>query len=104
MNASLPAMLCVRCREQPAAGEHEGLPACPRCADLLRNRGDTARSCPVDGEELRKEVLENLVVDRCPACGGIWLDHEELEALLRLVAERDEDGAFMNAVLLGLAW
>lgn len=41
--------------------------------------------------------------DRCPACGGIWLDHDELEALLRLAAER-EDGAFLNGVILDLAW
>jgi len=57
----------------------------------------------VDGAAMRKDVVENLLIDRCPDCGGIWLDHDEIEALLRLAAERNDEG-FMNGVILGLAW
>jgi len=47
-------------------------------------------------------VVQNLIIDRCDECGGIWLDHDELEALLRLAAERE--GGFLNGVILDLAW
>jgi Zn-finger nucleic acid-binding protein len=52
---------------------------------------------------MRKDVVQNLIVDRCSACGGVWLDHDELEALLRIASEHEDDG-FMNGVILGLAW
>lgn len=95
--------ICVRCREHPSAEELDGLPTCVRCGELIRLKAETHRICPVDGTEMRKEVLQNLLIDRCPSCGGIWLDHDELEALLRLASERSGEG-FLNSVLLGLAW
>lgn len=94
--------LCARCREQPASDTMGGLPTCSRCGELIRQKAEEVRSCPVDGEEMTKEVIQNLLVDRCPDCGGIWLDQDELGSLLRLAAERDDH--FLNSVLLGLAW
>ncbi len=95
---------CVRCREQAASEVLDGLPTCHRCAGLLRVRAEAHRMCPVDETEMVKEVLQNLVIDRCPTCGGIWLDHDELEVLLRLAAEKADDPGFLGSVLLGLAW
>ncbi len=95
--------LCVRCREQPSSEVLDGLPTCARCADQIRRKAAVRRACPVDGTEMRKEIVQNIILDRCPDCGGVWLDHDELEALLRVAAEHSEEG-FMNAVLLGLAW
>ena len=95
---------CVRCREQAASEVLDGLPTCTRCADLLRVKAEKAHRCPVDDAEMRKEVIQNLVIDRCPQCGGIWLDHDELEALLRLAADRSDDEGFLGGMLLGLAW
>ena len=103
MNDAGPEHLCVRCREHPSVEVLDGLPTCRRCGTLIRMKAESSRTCPVDGELMHKEVIQNLLIDRCPSCGGIWLDHDELEALLRLAAER-EDGTFMNGVLLGLAW
>ena len=34
--------------------------------------------CPACGEELAKKKHHDVVVDKCPACSGIWFDHEEL--------------------------
>lgn len=95
--------LCVRCREHPSVEVLDGLPTCARCGEMIRLKAETRRTCPVDGTAMRKEVVHNLLIDRCPACGGIWLDHDELEALLRIASEHT-DGSFMNGVLLGLAW
>lgn len=94
---------CVRCREHPSSEVLDGLPTCARCGSLIRAKSEALRTCPVDGTEMRKEVVQNLLIDRCPVCGGIWLDHDELEALLRVASEH-ADGGFLNGVLLGLAW
>lgn len=103
MSDDVGTRTCARCRERPAAEELDGLPTCARCAVFIRHKSESTRLCPVDGAAMRKDVVENLLIDRCPICGGIWLDHDELEALLRLSAER-EDGGFINGVILGLAW
>ena len=33
-------------------------------------------------EEMRKETYENIEIDRCPVCKGMYLDRGELKALL----------------------
>jgi len=103
MNEADTKHLCVRCREHPSVEVLDSLPTCRRCATAMRLKSESPRTCPVDGGLMRKEVVQNLLIDRCPSCGGIWLDHDELEALLRLAAER-QDGSFMNGVILDLAW
>ena len=95
--------LCVRCRERPSSQVVNGLPTCAPCAELIRQKTKVERACPADGKAMRKEIVQNIILDRCPECGGVWLEHDELEALLRIAAEQDDEG-FMNAVLLGLAW
>ena len=34
--------------------------------------------CPIDNATLIHEVYEGIEIDRCPECGGIWLDAGEL--------------------------
>lgn len=46
--------------------------------------------CPKCGEPLRPRVLHEVTVDECPACGGLWLDKGEFEA----VARRESEGWF----------
>jgi transcription initiation factor IIE alpha subunit len=37
--------------------------------------------CPKCGHDLEEVNYQNVMVDRCPDCKGIWLDHGELELL-----------------------
>ena len=37
--------------------------------------------CPRCNNELVTEQYENIEVDRCPSCRGMWLDHGELDLL-----------------------
>ena len=39
--------------------------------------------CPKCGASLHTEALRHLQVDRCPDCHGIWLEHHEIEGLMR---------------------
>ena len=46
--------------------------------------------CPRDGSELTTEDYVGVEVDRCPACNGRWLDHDELDDVEATVTP-DED-------------
>jgi Zn-finger nucleic acid-binding protein len=38
--------------------------------------------CPVDGSEMEQrtvEVIDPVVLDVCPKCDGVWMDHGELK-------------------------
>ncbi|MCH2202790.1 MAG: zf-TFIIB domain-containing protein [Fuerstiella sp.] len=38
--------------------------------------------CPLDGHELARQRYEaDIDIDKCSECGGVWLDHQELERL-----------------------
>lgn len=38
--------------------------------------------CPKCEVEMRQAVKEEVVIDVCPRCRGIWLDHGELEKIM----------------------
>ncbi len=46
-----------------------------------------ALSCPRCAKPLVAVSYQDVTVDQCPACGGVWLDRGELEAL----APRERD-------------
>lgn len=59
--------------------------------------------CPRDKTQLKVRVHRGIEVDQCPGCGGMWLDHHELDDLedqafdptqrkgMRVYAERDSE-------------
>ncbi len=72
---------CVRCGKQRTRMEFEGVPTCMDCELKIKaEREDTLR-CQHDGAPMGKEVIQNVIVDRCPQCGGVWFDGGELEIL-----------------------
>jgi len=44
---------------------------------------EQARQCPLGHGALTEVRREEVVIDRCDACGGIWLDAGELELLTK---------------------
>jgi hypothetical protein len=63
----------VRRRYKPHGDTHwclGGLVDCPRCSGLL----DTLDLGHYAGE------YPDVTIDRCPACGGAWYEHGELDA------------------------
>jgi hypothetical protein len=82
---------CVRCGNRRTRTTYEGLPTCEECEGDLRARlaADTEdrRLCPLDGVSMSKEIVLNVVLDRCPECKGVWLDGGELELLREGIRE-----------------
>jgi hypothetical protein len=46
-----------------------------------RNRILHFMRCPKCGMQLEEIALEDIRLDKCPACEGVWLDNGELERL-----------------------
>lgn len=44
--------------------------------------GENRLKCPIDHKPLLKLVIDNITIDYCRECCGIWLDSGELESLL----------------------
>jgi uncharacterized protein len=114
-------MLCPRCKSSLIVLEYEGIELdwCPSCEGLWFDRGEmeliathsgveysalgfdsqastTERTlkCPLCRKSMDKRILgqrEPVVADICPACGGLWLDHGELEHLLGSAGEETGD-------------
>jgi len=80
---------CARCDSAKAEGDYEGVPTCAGCRESieakLRAAVEVRRVCPVDETVMVKEVLLNIVVDRCPECSGVWFDRGELESMKRMI-------------------
>ena len=78
---------CLRCEllfepEALTVDEEEGLAVCHDCSAQLRPAGERPRCCPLDGREMRKLVIYDLVlIDKCESCGGVWLDQSELKII-----------------------
>jgi Zn-finger nucleic acid-binding protein len=47
-------------------------------------------NCPRDNAELVVDQEHGIEVDRCPACNGRWLDHDELDRLEATVPSTEE--------------
>ena len=44
-------------------------------------------ACPVDGTALVMSERQNIEIDYCPTCRGVWLDRGELDKIIERSAE-----------------
>ena len=52
--------------------------------ETRQHRKDTHwMKCPKCGSDLEEVNYQNIMIDRCGECEGIWLDHGELELLVQ---------------------
>lgn len=80
--------------------EQEALARLREQSERARTRGASdgevqtaaALRCPRDGGEMVAVMMDGVQIDRCPACGGLWLDAGELEQL----TDRDQRQGFFH--------
>ena len=65
---------CSHCGRQKTTREFEGSPTCSPCELSIRAEREERVECRHDGSLMQKEILEDIIVDRCPECGGVWFD------------------------------
>jgi len=84
---------CSRCGRELAGDELGSLedpkPLCEDCRREVEFSEDEERLCPVDQTQLEKEEYRTVILDRCPVCGGVWLDDGQLAAIEREVLDGD---------------
>ncbi len=72
----------------------------PDLAAAAASASPTAHSCPRCGEGL-EEILytsaNDLLIDRCGSCNGVWLDLGEMQKLNKLSATLQSPGARLAA-------
>ena len=80
---------CERCGKIRTKETYEGIPTCEACEAMLKARikadNEEPRGCPLDATKMTKEIVANVVIDRCTTCQGVWLDGGELELLRRAI-------------------
>jgi hypothetical protein len=87
---SLLGEKCARCGRRRTRKEFAGVPTCDECQHELElklaSSKESPRACPIDRTSMQKEVVSNVILDRCPTCKGVWLDGGELELLRGAIA------------------
>lgn len=81
---SLLGRKCARCGKRTRE-EFNDQPTCSVCraqmeVSLAESR-EAKRNCPADGAVLAKQIAYSVIIDKCPQCGGVWLDPGELERI-----------------------
>jgi Zn-finger nucleic acid-binding protein len=52
---------------------------------------------------MAKEIEQTIIYDKCPQCGGVWLDKGELEALAAMASAQGQASGQACGVMLGMA-
>ncbi len=92
---------CMRCGKKRTRKHVEGIPTCDACALELTARREHKRICPIDGSDMRKGAIQNVIVDRCPHCNGVWLDGGEIDLIGKAI-QADKSGEFTRGFVWGM--
>ncbi len=90
---------CSRCGTIAKTRKMEGQDICEACALNIQIAREAIVSCPEDGKKMDKELCGSIIIDRCPACSGVWLDANEIKTIVRQAKGRHGSrGAFLLAL------
>lgn len=67
--------------------------------DEERAKSKSSRNCPKCAVALAEAEVENVKIDRCPQCNGVWLDAGELEQLQQVNRGRGVSGGVLGSLL-----
>lgn len=85
-------------------------PLCAECEVELQLKQrlsvEANHICPTDGTTMLKEFIcdNEIIIDRCPKCHGVWLDKEELDFIQEFAeSEGSSGGNFSTGLIVGMA-
>src|SRR5687767_7218722 len=110
-SASVPFASCRHCdglwftRETLDKGGKPALPPVSEFPPAKRSK-QAKRACPQCSVWLNAETVDDVVIDVCLACGGVWLDPGEYQAArrrsVRRRLERDLPSVRQNSSSVGV--
>ena len=62
-------------------------------AEAAKAAGKSSMQCPRCDGSLKETKVEEVLIDSCEKCGGVWLDSGELE---KLTARETESGGWLS--------
>ena len=63
-------------------------PAVPENSGFLKK--EKTLNCPRDNTLMEKKTREGITIDKCPTCGGLWLDKGEMNNILQRIEEENK--------------
>lgn len=94
---------CVRCNTRPAKQGVQGLPTCDNCATLQAAEQESPRHCLACEAVMEKQLVRQVVIDKCTSCGGVWLDSGELELVRKVSKATKQNDEFGLGFLAGIS-
>ena len=99
---------CEGCGSRTHSKDEFGRAKCGECQYKEKVKkemeAEKIQKCPIDGADMKKECYEDIIIDRCPKCNGIWLDGGELEAIKKHIEDDADSGpGFGTGLVLGMA-
>jgi len=52
---------------------------------------------------MEKNFEQTVIYDKCPGCGGVWLDKTELESLAAMASAKGQASGHACGVMMGMA-
>jgi hypothetical protein len=93
---------CTGCRRRTRQVVN-GQPVCKVCQLQEQARLEPIMACPKCGAEMAKQIDQTVIYDKCPGCGGVWLDQNELETLAAMASATGHASGQAAGVMLGMA-
>ncbi len=93
---------CTRCHTRRTRQQVHGQPVCQRCQIELQAEGEVKMTCPKCAATMTKQIEQTVVYDKCPSCGGVWLDKQELETLVNLATATGQASGQATGVMMGM--
>ena len=59
--------------------------------NLFKKKGEVTLRCPRCRVKMDKIEKENVVIDVCPSCNGMWLDDNEMEKIVEIGKKGDKN-------------
>lgn len=60
------------------------------------------KACPDDSTWMDKKLVKGIVMDKCMACGGVWLDPGELDLFWKAIQDA-KAGSFAQGLVMRMA-
>jgi uncharacterized protein with PIN domain len=67
-------------------------------AEEAKAAGKSSMQCPRCDGSLKESKVEEVLIDSCEKCGGVWLDSGELE---KLTTRQNESGGWLSRLWTG---
>jgi hypothetical protein len=95
---------CIVCRDVSTLNRNEkGEPVCKDCKSIEKaKQSEKSHACLNDGFQMTKQVVQGIVVDKCPRCGGVWLEQDEIEKLVNIIESSDDSSSHFTGFATGL--